>query len=198
VKQIKILTLTALAAMSVMTFAGAHSAMAESTALCGSDEAVCASPVSHVHETSVGKMKLLTLSFTVECNVLFLGDTLSSLANPLVIHGSLTYTNCSTCSNKEAGAEASGSPGIKVLKLGHETADLTANFLIRVVCGPLDCTYNGVGLKGTAKGPLLATQANGEFSFIKQTMVKELGFLCPEIAQLDITTTPLTATYITN
>jgi hypothetical protein len=205
VKSIKMFGLAALAAVMAMAFVGASSAMAEHTALCATDEALCASPLAHVHEESVGKAKLLS-SITVECNVLFLGDALLvsgvALANPLKIHGTFTYTNCGSCVVTEESSPAE----IKILKLGHETADVTGEGLVHVECsGFIDCSYNGVGLKGTATGPLLAKKnakgevehPNGEVVIAGQTTNKETGgFLCPATSKLDITTTPLSATYI--
>jgi hypothetical protein len=190
VKSIKMFGLAALAALMAMAFVGASSAMATTTSLCTGDTSGCG--VTHVHEESVGKAKLLS-SITVECNVLFLGDALSGSGSPLVIHGKFTYTNCGSCVVKEESASAK----IEILKEGHETAKVTGEGLVHVECsGFIDCSYNGVGLKGTAKGPLLSTQKNGEVTISGQTTNKETGgFLCPATSKLDITTTPLTATY---
>jgi RHS repeat-associated protein len=188
------LGLAALAALMAMAFVGASSAMAESTTLCtGDGSGPCG--ITHVHEESVGKEKLLS-SITVECNVLFLGDALSGLASPLAIHGTFTYTNCGSCTIEEENGPAE----IKVLKEGHETAKVTGEYLFHVECGGfIDCNYNSAGLKGTAKGPLLSTQKNGEVTISGQTTNKETGgFLCPATSKLDITTTPLGATYISS
>jgi len=195
--------LAALAALMAMAFVGASSAMAESTALCNVDPGTGATevcPAGHlitsVHETSVGKAKLLTSFLTIECDVLFSGTARSSLASPLIIDGSFTYTNCGNCTV----TEESGPAEIKILKLGHETADVTGEGLVHSVCGTsLDCSYNGLNLLGTAKGPLLSAQTpdNGEVSLQEQSTSKEAGgFLCPKTAKLDIVTTPLSATYI--
>jgi hypothetical protein len=99
--------------------------------------------------------------------------------------------------------EENGPTEINVLKEGHETAKVTGEGLVYVNCkGFIDCSYNGVGLVGAAKGPLLASQENGEVSLQDQTANKETGgFLCPKTAKLDITITPLIgggARYITN
>src|SRR5436189_4158829 len=93
--------LTALAALMAMAFVGASSAMAESTALCTSDEATCAEAnlVKHIHETSVGKAKLLTSLGTTECETLVLGDVTSE-GSPLVLSVALTYSNCLLGSTK--------------------------------------------------------------------------------------------------
>src|SRR5262249_4119350 len=103
VKPIKMLGLAALAALLAMAFVGASSAMAESTALCSADieteeEESAGSiknecEVTHVHETSVGKGKLLSSSLNVECDVLFLGEVVAT-GSPLRIEGNFTYSNC--------------------------------------------------------------------------------------------------------
>ena len=60
----------------------------------------CGSEITHVHEVSVGKAKLLSWFLTVECDVEFEGDSLGE-AGPLVIHGNFTYTNCGSCTVTE-------------------------------------------------------------------------------------------------
>jgi lysophospholipase L1-like esterase len=185
-----------LVALAALAFFGTTSAMAESTTLCTADASGCG--VSHVHETSVGKAKLLSSVGTTECNVLFLGDISTTLASPLVISGSFTYTNCELGGGSCTAVEEASPAEIKVLKEAHEKAKVTGEYLVHLTCsGFLDCSYNGVGLKGTAKGPLLSTQENGEVTISEQSLTKETGgFLCPKTAKLDITTTPLSATYI--
>jgi hypothetical protein len=203
-KAIKMIGLTALLALTAMAFVGASSAMAEDTHLCSNDttetfsESACTA-VTHVHETSVGKAKLLTSLGTTECNVLFLGDVKSS-GSPLVIDGTFTYTNCTFAGSSCTATEENGPAEIKILKEGHESGKVTGEGLVHLVCGAsIDCSYNGTGLAGAAKGPLLSTQANGEVSISEQATTKETGgFLCPKTAKLDITTTPLSATYISS
>src|SRR6185436_3049287 len=174
-KPIKMFGLAGLAALMAMAFVGVSSAMAESTALCKEDQAASECPsekrVTHIHEVSVGKAKLLTTLITVECNVTFLGETKNanketkSLGEPLRIEGKFTYTNCGGCE----ATEENGPSVINVLREGHETASVTGEGLVHVECaGTLNCNYTGVGLKGTAKGPLLSTAANGEVSLQKQ------------------------------
>src|SRR4051794_36916434 len=94
VRTIKLIGLTALAALTAMAFVGASSAMAEgSTALCKVDQTPCETKnlVSHVHEeTLVGNPGTLLSEPTVQCNVLFLGDASPTLGNPLVITGKFT------------------------------------------------------------------------------------------------------------
>ncbi|HET7485033.1 MAG TPA: hypothetical protein VFJ64_06600 [Solirubrobacterales bacterium] len=194
----KMFVLAALAALMAMAFVGASSAMAESTELCGQDPGTGASApcpnnteaVTHVHETSVGKAILLA-SPKIECNVLFLGEV--TPGNPLVTEGNFTYSSCgSGCTVTEEG----GPSAIAVLRTGHETAKVTGEGEVHVNCIGINCYYNGEGLAGTAKGPLLATQKNGEVSIQEQTVNKTKGTFCPATGKLDITTTPLEATYI--
>jgi hypothetical protein len=201
VKAIKMFGLAVLAALMAMAFVGATSAMAEATQLCGHDGSPCES-LRHVHETSTGpgassKAVLLTSIGNTECNVLYLGNVTSSGA-PVVIKGSFTYTNCTLGGSSCTATEENGPTEIKVLRTGAETAEVTGEGLVHVVCsGFIDCSYNGTGLKGTAKGALISTQANGEVTLSEQATTKEAGgFLCPKTAKLDIATTPLSKTYI--
>jgi hypothetical protein len=201
VKAIKLIGLAVLTALLAMAFVGATSAMAESTALCSADESPCAKAnlIKHIHEESVGKAKLLSSVGTTECNVLFLGMVLLE-GNPLTTYGTLTLTNCGLGGSSCTATEENGPGEIRVLKEGHETAKVTYEYLVHLTCsGFIDCSYNGVGLVGTAKGPLLSAQTpdNGEVSLSEQTTNKETGgFLCPKTAKLDIVTSPLRATYI--
>jgi hypothetical protein len=193
VKSIKMFGLAALVALMAMAFVGASSAMAESTGLCGHDGTPCEA-IHHVHETSVGKATLLSSAINVECNVLFLGDV-TTAGSPLKISGNFTYSSCNSgCVVTEESAHST----IEVLKEGHETAKVTGEGLVHVNCsGFIDCSYNGTGLTGTAKGPLLSTQTNGEVSLQGQKTTKETGgFLCPKEAKLDIVTTSLWPTYL--
>jgi len=184
--------LAALAALMAMAFVGASSAMAEHTSLCASEQALCSSPVTHVHETSVGHALLLSSFATVQCAALFLGDTLNSgLGNPLRIHGTFTYTCLSGCT----ATEENGPAEIQVLKEGTELAAVTGEGLVHVVCG-LNCRYNGIELEGHGLGALASTNGKGEVSIAGATVNKESGFLCPATSALDIVTEPLSTTYI--
>ncbi|MFL5901053.1 MAG: hypothetical protein ACJ75S_07625 [Solirubrobacterales bacterium] len=201
-KAIKMIGLTALVALMAMAFVGASSAMAESTALCDEDPVgteVC--PSGHllgaIHEESVGKAKLVTSVGTTECNVLFGGTISTKLANPLLVVGTFVYTNCVLGSTNCTATEENGPSTIEVLKEGHETSKVTGKGLVFVDCGSfLKCSYNGTGLKGVGKGPLLSAQTNGDVTLTSQVTTKEGGFLCPKESKLTITTTPLTPTYI--
>jgi RHS repeat-associated protein len=196
VRLIRTLGLVTLAALMAMAFLGASSAVAE-TALCEEDEAECAEPVTHVHEATLSgaKAKFLSSVLNIECDVLFLGDALGEgLGEPLVIEGTFTYSNCN---NSCTTTEENGPAEIEVSKTGHETAEVTGEGLVHVTCGGfINCRYNHVGLSGTANGPLLSAQANGEVSIAGQTLNKESGVLCPSTTKLDITTTPLEQAFI--
>jgi len=199
-KSIKTLGLAAVAALAAMAFVGVSSAMAEHTALCADDEALCAEPIEHIHETSVGNMTLLNGALNVICkNVLFLGDTLAALANPLIIHGAFTYPELE-CNNGSCIVEEENGPAeVKVLKEGNELAKVTMEWLIHVICiGFINCRYNGVGLVGHRLGPLRSTQLFGEVSMLGITLNKESGPLCPTTAKLDLVTTPLEPIYISS
>jgi hypothetical protein len=202
VKAIKMIGLAALAALMAMAFLGASSAMAEETTLCSNDAgAEHTSPctkVTHVHETSVGKAKLLTSIGTTECNALYLGDVSSSTSNPLKLSGSFTYSNCTLGGSSCTATEENGPSTISVEWTEAEKAKITGEGLVHLVCGSsIDCSYTGTGLVGTGTGPLKSTQANGEVTLSEQKTAKEAGgFLCPKESKLDITTTPLTATYL--
>ena len=191
-KPIKMLGLAALAALMAMAFAGAGSAIAEPTTLCEEDSEASCGKISHVHETSVSKAKLLSSIITVECDVLFLGDT-GGLASPLEIEGNFTYSNCGSCT----AFEENGPATIKVLRTSHETAKVTGEGQVHIECGAfIDCIYNGTGLVGTGKGVGLSTQLKGEVTLSEQVTNKVGGFGCPSTAKLDIQTTPLEHTYI--
>jgi hypothetical protein len=203
-KSIKMLGLAALAALMAMAFVGASSAMAESTALCKEDpinlpSEVCPEEkrISHVHEQTLSGSPGLLLSSVVEvlCDVLFLGDVqnIGNLGNPLEILGHFTYKNCMTANNSACTVTeiTATDAKIKVLKLGHELADVTGAGEVNVHCGFLiNCTYNGEGLSGHALGPLLSgTETNGQIRLEEQTTHRVSG-VCPETAKLDILTTP--------
>jgi len=193
---LKTTVLATLTTMTAMAFAVASSAMAESLALCLADESPCSAEqvFTHVHEVTPSSHPaiLKTTILTVECDTLFLGDVIVD-GEPLEISGNFTYSNCTK--GCEA-TETSKNSTIETLKEGHEKAAVTGKGSVHLICGAsIDCSYNGTGLVGTAKGPLLATQTNGEVTFTEQAVTKEAGgFLCPKTAKLDITTTPLSAT----
>src|SRR6185295_19442845 len=180
-----------------MAFLGASPSMAD-TALCTADESPCTGShiATHLHETSVGKTKLLTSPVNIECNVLFLGDTVEGTKAPLVIKGNFTYSSCGAFCTV---VEENGPSELKASKVGHETASVTGEVLVHVKCGGfINCNYAFEGLEGTAKGPLLSAKETGDITFPEQEVTIEGGTLCPEEeAALDTATfTPLLATYI--
>jgi hypothetical protein len=199
---IRTLCLTAFAVLLAIGFLGASSAIAETTALCQIDESPCGAGngATSLHETSVGKAKLLTSIGTIECSVLFASTSVGAAGNPQKIEGNFTYSECKLGSSSCTVSEENGPAGIQVSREGTEKAKVTGEYLFHPKCtGFIDCSFTGTGLAGTFKGPLSATQANGEVTISEQSMTKEAGgFLCPKTNKLDITTTPLTATYIAN
>jgi hypothetical protein len=202
-KPIKMFGLLAAAALLAMAFVGASSAMAESIVLCSNDSETSCSEVTHVHETTLSGAKArLLASPEVKCDVLFLGDTLASSGNPLVIHGNFTYSNCEgDCS----AVEENGPTELKVLREASELAKVTSGTgtgagLVHLECPfGIDCYYVGSGLVGHALGPLAAgggVETNGQVTLSEQTVAEEdPSFFCPDSGKLDITTTPLAATY---
>ena len=193
---IKTLGLAAITALMAMAFLGASSAVAEPTALCGADESPCAEPVTHIHRTIKKKTKIVFGAVaTTQCEVLELISTTSNLANPLIAEGNLTYSNCDKgCTVSEENGPAE----FKLLKEGHETASLTFEFLIHATCTGINCRFNGVGLKATAKGPLLASNENGEVLLTEQTLNKESGLFCPATTKLTFEMIPSSALYISS
>jgi hypothetical protein len=215
VKPIKMVGLATLTALMAMVFIGVSSAAAESTALCledpgtGPTEACPEGPpasqlITHVHEATEAGNPALLLSSVVEakCTTLFLGDVTSEngSGSPLVVLGHFTYSNCKTPSGSSCTVtETSEDATLKILKLGHELADVTYKLEWNVHCGFfINCTYNGENLVGHGLGPLLSTATNGATRLEEQTTHRTGGSFCPEIAKLDLLTTPLEATYVTN
>jgi len=181
-KPIGKLGLAVFAAVLGMTVAGAPSAMGSSTVLCATDPAVGCTALTHVHWATLAgqKAKLLT-ALTVECDVMFLG-AVGALGSPQLIEGNFTYWNCGSCTV----TEENGPTVLEILKTGHETAEVTGEGETHVVCKGINCYYNAEGLIGTAKGPLLSTEINGEISIQEQEMKKVKGLFCPSTSKLDI------------
>ncbi len=201
-KPIKMLGLTALAALMAMAFAGASSAMAEDTALCVLHHEIregCTG-IGHVHESTLPghKMVLKTSIVTIECDVLFLGDGLVNpetglpSGSPLIVHGKLTYTNCGSCTFTEENGPAE----FKVLREGKETGSMVGEYLSHLECSGVNCRFPGTGIRGTVKGSLKSIETNGEVSINEQLLSKESGLFCPSTSYLTITTTPLLPTDI--
>jgi hypothetical protein len=200
-KPIKTFGLAVLVMSMATAFAGASTAMAESTALCKTDPGKGANEVcpagdvlTHVH--AAGRVTILNSVLNVECVALSLEDASVGLANPLVTKGAFTFSSChASCTVTEVNGPAK----FEFLKLGHEAADYTLELELHLVCGELfNCTYNGVGLKGMTKGPLLSVEASGETSLSNQTLNKVSGFLCPSTSKIDFLLFTLLATHITN
>jgi hypothetical protein len=203
VKSIKMLGLAAFAALMAMALLGASSAVAGNTQLCKADENPCAAAnvISHVHEETLAGQQatLLTSLGNVSCaTTLFLGLTLG-LGAPLVIHGNFTFSTCKRGGVQNCTViEDSTDSLLEVLRTGHETASVTYEIEVKVECGLfIQCVFDthSASLVGTAKGPLLASSANGEV-VISDQAVSSGGPICPMTKKLDIVTHPLVATYI--
>lgn len=196
-KTVKTLGSFVVIAILAMAFIGPSLAAAENTALCEVDENPCKSPVSKVHYT--GHIEVLTSVMNYDCDALFSGEAFE-LGAPQEIKGNFTYTNCTASGASCTRAEENGPSVLKFLKEGHESAKGTGESLVHVVCGSsIDCSYTLVGIVGSVRGPLLASENNGEITYSEQAMQKEAGgFLCPKTAKLDGKFVPLSATYISS
>jgi hypothetical protein len=201
VKLIKTTPLVALAALMATALIGASSASAGNTQLCTVDENPCGSghAVTHIHdETLEGSLAVILNSLgNVKTEALFLSLSVGSLGSPQDITGHFTFSHSTrkkligeeNCTVSEIAGTATL---FRVLRTGNETASVIGEFEMRVVCGSIiDCTYDGQGLEGTAKGALSSTEPNGEIVLSKQVMHKVSGSLCPESAELDFLDTPL-------
>jgi len=219
-KSIKKLGLFVLATSAVMAFASASTALAESTSLCDFDPGTGSAEtcpegthrVTHIHEANLSgsKEKMVFSTGTVECDVLFLGDTASPLSSPLLINGFFTYTNCTPgCTvgeaqfgeeekeeiEEEIGEEVPFGSTIGILKKGHEKGELEVGSFLRIDCGMV-CVYHTAVVfpsGGTAWGPLLSLEANGELSDQAHELDWLRGFLCAKKALLYLRITPLSA-----
>jgi len=102
---------------------------------------------NHAHSPCIDRHVLIITPFGVEhCQHLILGDALNSgLGNPLIVHGSSTYTCLNDCTATEENSPALW----YFLKIGNEEANVTEEFLLHAVCG-FNCRYNGVGLEARA------------------------------------------------
>jgi len=186
----------ALAALTTMAFSGISPVMAETTALCEVDESPCSAEniITHLHGTSIGHGLLLSPFATIECEVLGLGEVLNSgLENPLVIHGTLTFTCLGGCTV----TEENGPGEVQVLRTETELAVVVSSGLVHVVCG-INCRLNGVGLEEVVLGALLAANELGEAEQTKGTTYRESGIFCPSTSIVEGTGAPLIATYISS
>src|SRR5436190_5832978 len=194
--------LAVMAALMAMAFVSASSAMASSTALCNQDAAGGACPaghlISHMHKATLSGNKAVILSsvINVACDVLSLGDVISAglLGSPLQFTGETTYTNCNGGCTVTETEPVSGD----ILRIGHERATWVTAGRWAIKCGFfINCEYDGEGLEGTIQGSLLSLETNGDDSIQEQELNKvSSGAFCPVTAFLDISTTPLSATYI--
>jgi hypothetical protein len=186
---IKMLGLAVIAAAVAMAFAGASSALAESTALCAEDSAGSTCPsgklVSHVHMVDPALQMLNSIqNFT--CEVLYLGniENPTLLGNPLEAIGKLTITNCAAgCEVKEVSSEGEGN----ILKTGTELATITMEGEVLAKCAlVLHCVYNAKKLVGHVLGGLTTNAAErGHLTFSNAPVEKVSGLLCPNNTSMD-------------
>jgi hypothetical protein len=199
-KPFKMLGWGVLTALLAIVLGGSSLAMAEGTELCKTDEIPCKNPITFVHEVTQEEKRaaLLTNLGNVECNVLFSGEVLSDTTNgPAFVSGNFTYTTClfkgAACEVKEVSKSSS----LTILKEAHETGTAKLKGEFSVKCGfSINCTFSEESLAGVAKGALLSTLANGEVSINGAAIKKITGVICPKEAKLDMTTSPLTKTFL--
>jgi hypothetical protein len=176
-----------------MALLGPSVAMGESTSLCKADESPCASPVSHVHY--VAEDIFILGAYTYHCDALLLASV-GELGSPQVLEGNLTYYNCSGGCTR---TEISEGGTIFFLRTGTDLAEVTGEgFEILSECDLFHCVYSFKGLIGDAKGPLLSTTSNGEYTYVELPLTKVSGFFCPKVTKLDAKFVPLSATYISS
>lgn len=192
-KRVKVLGPITVIAIFAMALLGPSLAMGESTLLCEADEeSKCASPASHVHYEA-DNLLVLTSAMTYRCDGLLLASG-EELGAPQVLEGNFTY---SSCDNGCERTEENGPAVLKFLKTGHESAEGTGESLVHVVCGAfINCRYTLQGLVGSVIGPLLASEENGEISFVEASLSHESGTLCPAVGKLDAKFVPLSPIYI--
>lgn len=200
-KSLKMLGFGVLAALLVMALGGAPSAMAENTELCKADETPCKveNAIISVHEVTPEGKKATFLSTlgNVECNVLFSGQAAEATEGPAIVDGNFTYTSCllkgSACEVKEISKSSS----LRILKESHETGSVTVKGEFNIKCGALvNCTYSAEGLTGIYKGQLLSSLTNGEMSINGGVSKLVTGVFCPKEGKVDMTTTPLVKTFL--
>ncbi len=200
------IVLVTLTVMAAVAFAVPTGALAEATSLCPEDTEELPCPegqvITHVHLATKEKALLKRINFplTIECDVLFLGDTLNGGSEgPLRIDGNFTYTNCSSGSGScTFVAEENGPFESEILKEGHEEAVGTTIGLLYVNCpgSPgVNCRYIGENVEISATGTLLASLENGEIA-LKNQHFKPEG--CVNEVILDIALESLEPFYIAN
>src|SRR5690349_3224116 len=196
-----LLILVAMSAIATMTLSIPTVAAAENTSLCLEDPSESPCPegqiVNHVHFTAPA-VKFLTESVTAKCETLFLGDTLKPIGAPLSIKGKLTYANCEGNAGICTVTETSETSTITLLRVEHETANVTLTDEIHVECLKdfINCYFNGTSLVPTAKGPLLSETTNGEIFAFEQVLNKTKGSICPKTTKLDLSLEPSEALFI--
>jgi hypothetical protein len=217
-RMLKSLALAAVAALAVMAFVGATSAMAENTQLCTVETSPCPSGnvVTHVHATD--PLALLHaegfgILIDLLCEALFLGTVLA-LGAPQITHGEFTFSGPmgagGPCVNMKSNGTTENCQSVKEvgtlggllsgLKEGTELGSaIGSEFEILTECAGFHCIYKAEGLKGHALGPLLAGGGStGNVSIANKEVKKVSGFLCPENSHLTTTGSPLIALYGVN
>ena len=186
----------ALTVLMVMAFVGVTSAMAGNTQLCKTETVPCSSAATSAHQWSVGKGVLESELPTIECNVSFFSTSVGALGAPQVVEGWFTY---STCNNFCSVKEENGPAELKILRTGTELAAVTYEFLVRVKCPFINCSFNGAGLEGHLLGALSAANSRGEYTILLGELNAEFGGeMCPAFTFLRVTTETTSTTYVSS
>ena len=182
-KLARLIGLMCVAAMATFALAGSSAAMAETTALCSTEEVPCKES-NQIKEISYEANDLVVLTSLMDytCDSSFTANV-SELGEPQTLEvTAMNYTSCNqgcTRTVEELGT-------FKVTRTGEEVGDVVGGgFVVHVVCGiTINCTYTFDELIGTIQGAAL-TEDNGHITFQEAEFKNSKGFLCPKVAKLD-------------
>jgi hypothetical protein len=189
--------LTILVAAIGMAFLGASSAMAETSALCKSNESgqpICAAgnQLGELHYVS-SEMKILNGLQNVTCESLFKGTAWGLFTNePVKITGKFTYFNCNGSCEVEQITEGE----FKLLKTtATEGVMVGTGVKFKVACLFINCVYTWEGLGVGATSANLPTTA-GKWIVTEQELERTPGGTCPMTTKLHMAMESLTDVYI--
>jgi hypothetical protein len=206
VKFIKTFSLAIVAAVAVMAFVGASSAMATTTALCTVNEASCAeaNQVKSIHMVNVGVGTLLNSTADVLClNILSEAEVLG-LGAPQTIHTKvLKFETCGTnAAHNNCEVTVETLPLLSLLKTGANIGTLTAESgLTKVKCTILgfikiDCVYDLSGTGFASEGGTASSNGLLKATKTPAKLAKENKGPCPTESTLDGTLEPLVKSFI--
>jgi hypothetical protein len=178
-------------------FLTASAAMAETSALCNSNESgqeVCAAgnQLGKLHYVAP-EIKILNELQNVTCESLFEGNAFGLFTNaPVKIVGKFIYTNCNGSCTVVQLTEGE----LKLLKTTATEGTMTGTGIkVEVACLFIKCVYTWEGLSAGATSANLPTTA-GKFLITAQELKKTEGKTCPTTTKLDMLMESLTDVYI--